>query len=138
MRICARRWRGSVPPSSEREAARPASAPDACLPDGIIQASERPGDRTIQGFRRMITRRKLCATALGFLAAAKQLGFTEQSFDECLANQKVLDGIDWVRQRGAEKFGVNSTPTFFINGTIRRGEMNLEETEKLLQPYLKA
>jgi len=72
------------------------------------------------------------------LAVAKQLGFTEQSFDECLANQKVLDGIDWVRQRGAEKFGVNSTPTFFINGTIHRGEMNLEETEKLLQPYLKA
>src|SRR5438093_3617472 len=69
------------------------------------------------------------------LAVAKQLGFTQQSFDECLANQKVLDGIDWVRQRAAEKFGVNSTPTFFINGNIHRGEMTLEETEKLLQPY---
>ena len=72
------------------------------------------------------------------LAVAKQLGFTQQSFDECLANQKVLDGIDWVRQRGAEKFGVNSTPTFFINGTIHRGEMTLEETEKVIQPYLKS
>jgi protein-disulfide isomerase len=72
------------------------------------------------------------------LAVAKQLGFTQQTFDECLANQKVLDGIDWVRQRGAEKFGVNSTPTFFINGTIHRGEMTLEETEKALQPYLKS
>jgi protein-disulfide isomerase len=72
------------------------------------------------------------------LAVAKQLGFTQQSFDECLANQKVLDGIDWVRQRAAEKFGVNSTPTFFINGNIHRGEMTLEETEKVLQPYLKS
>jgi protein-disulfide isomerase len=72
------------------------------------------------------------------LAIARQLGFTQQSFDECLANQKVLDGIDWVRQRAAEKFGVNSTPTFFINGTIHRGEMTLEETEKQLQPYLKS
>jgi protein-disulfide isomerase len=71
------------------------------------------------------------------LAVAKQLGFTEQSFDECLANQKVLDGIDWVRQRGAEKFGVNSTPTFFVNGNIHRGEMTLEEAEKVIQPYLK-
>jgi protein-disulfide isomerase len=71
------------------------------------------------------------------LAVAKQLGFSQQSFDECLANQKVLDGIDWVRQRGAEKFGVNSTPTFFINGNIHRGEMSLEEAEKVLQPYLK-
>jgi protein-disulfide isomerase len=72
------------------------------------------------------------------LAVAKQLGFNQQSFDECLANQKVLDGIDWVRQRAAEKFGVNSTPTFFINGNIHRGEMNLEEAEKALQPYLKS
>jgi len=72
------------------------------------------------------------------LAIAKQLGFTQQSFDECLANQKVLDGIDWVRQRAAEKFGVNSTPTFFINGNIHRGEMTLEETEKALEPYLKS
>jgi protein-disulfide isomerase len=71
-------------------------------------------------------------------AVAKQLGFTQEKFDECLANQKVLDGIDWVRQRGAEKFGVNSTPTFFINGDIHRGEMSLEETEKVLQPYLKS
>ena len=71
------------------------------------------------------------------LAVAKQLGFTEQSFDECLANQKVLDGIDWVRQRGAEKFGVNSTPTFFVNGNIHRGEMTLQEAEKVIQPYLK-
>jgi len=72
------------------------------------------------------------------LAVAKQVGFTQEKFDECLANQKVLDGIDWVRQRGAEKFGVNSTPTFFINGNIHRGEMSLEETEKALQPYLKS
>ena len=69
---------------------------------------------------------------------AKQAGFSESSFEACLKNQQVLDGIDWVRQRGAEKFGVNSTPTFFINGTIHRGEMTLEETEKLLQPYLKS
>jgi len=72
------------------------------------------------------------------LAVAKQLGFSQQSFDECLANQRVLDGIDWVRQRAAEKFGVNSTPTFFINGNIHRGEMTLEETEKVLGPYLKS
>ena len=72
------------------------------------------------------------------VAIAKQLGFTQQSFDECLANQQILDGIDAVRQRAAEKFGVNSTPTFFINGTIHRGEMTLEETEKVLEPLLKS
>ncbi len=29
---------------------------------------------------------------------------------------KLLDGIETVRDRAAEKFGVSSTPTFFING----------------------
>ena len=47
---------------------------------------------------------------------AKQFGFTQQTFDACLANQKVLDGIQEVRDRASEKLGVNSTPTFFING----------------------
>ena len=47
---------------------------------------------------------------------AKQFGFTEDSFKQCLANQKVLDDIQAVRDHAVEKLGVNSTPTFFING----------------------
>jgi protein-disulfide isomerase len=72
------------------------------------------------------------------LIIAKQAGFTQSSFDACLANQKILDGIEWVRARGAEKFKVNATPTFFINGEMHRGEMTLDEIEKAIQPYLKA
>ena len=71
------------------------------------------------------------------LNLAKQAGFTQQTFDQCLANQKVLDGIDWVRQRGSEKFGVSSTPTFFINGKIQRGALPIDELAKLIDPYLK-
>ena len=37
---------------------------------------------------------------------AKQFGFTQKTFDECLANQKVLDSIQEVRDRAAEKLGV--------------------------------
>src|SRR3954468_14019899 len=51
------------------------------------------------------------------LGIAKQAGFTKQSFDECLANQEMLSGIEESRTR-AMKLGVNSTPTFFINGKI--------------------
>jgi len=67
------------------------------------------------------------------LKIAKQMGFTEQSFNACLANQKLIDGIEWVRKRAAEKFGVDSTPTFFINGKIYRGDMTAEELETALQ-----
>jgi len=68
---------------------------------------------------------------------AKQFGFTHQSFDECLANQKVLDGIQNVRDRAAEKLGVNSTQTFFINGKKFNGDQSIEAMTKEIDPYLK-
>lgn len=69
---------------------------------------------------------------------AKQAGFTQQKFEECLTNQKLLEDIETVRNRGAEKYGVNSTPTFFINGKIFRGALTIEEIDKEIQPYLKS
>jgi protein-disulfide isomerase len=71
------------------------------------------------------------------LALAKQAGFTQESFDQCLANQQVLDGIEASRTRAAQKFNVNSTPTFFINGKIFRGALTPEELDTQLAPYLK-
>ena len=52
------------------------------------------------------------------LAIAKQAGFTEQTFNACLSNQKMLDGIESdapARRRTSSRS--KSTPTFFINGT---------------------
>ncbi len=68
---------------------------------------------------------------------AKQFGFTQESFDQCLANQKVLDAIQEVRDRAAEKLGVNSTPTFFINGKKLSGDQSIEAMAKEIDPYLK-
>ena len=70
-------------------------------------------------------------------AIAKQAGFTQQSFDECLANQRMLNGIEESRTRAASKFNVTSTPTFFINGKIFRGALTVEELDKQVAPYLK-
>jgi protein-disulfide isomerase len=71
------------------------------------------------------------------LAIAKQAGFTEQTFNACLANQQVLDGIESVRQRAVNKFKVQSTPTFFINGTSFPGALSIEDMAKAIDPYLK-
>jgi protein-disulfide isomerase len=71
------------------------------------------------------------------VATVKQAGFTENSVKECLANQKVLDGIEWVRKRATDKFGVDSTPTFFINGQKYNGAMSFDEMAKLIDPLLK-
>ena len=70
-------------------------------------------------------------------AIAKQAGFTQQTFDACLSNQKVLDGIESVRERAAKQFKVDSTPTFFINGTKVAGALSIDEMAKLIEPYLK-
>src|ERR1700688_3146662 len=43
------------------------------------------------------------------LNVAKQAGFTQQTFDACLANQKMLDGIASMRQRAVRVFKVQST-----------------------------
>jgi protein-disulfide isomerase len=77
-------------------------------------------------------------TALDKLGAfAKQFGFTDQSYADCLANQKVLDGIQEVRDYAATKLGVNSTPTFFVNGKVLRGDVTMEAMAKEIDPYLK-
>jgi protein-disulfide isomerase len=70
-------------------------------------------------------------------AIAKQFGFTEESFNQCLANQKVLDDIQAVRDRASQKLGVNSTPTFFINGKRLQGDVSIDAMAKEIDPYLK-
>lgn len=72
----------------------------------------------------------------GLQNIVKQVGFTQQSFEACLTNQELLDGVNAVRQRGAEKFGVTSTPTFFINGQIQRGALSFENLKKILDPLV--
>jgi protein-disulfide isomerase len=72
------------------------------------------------------------------LEIAKQAGFTKETFDACLKNQKLLDNIEAQRNQATEKFGVNSTPTFFINGKVSRGAMSIEEVSKLIDSYLAA
>ena len=72
------------------------------------------------------------------LAITKQAGFTEASFNACLANQQILDGIQKVRQRAIDVFKVQSTPTFVVNGKVYKGAMSIDELAKIIDPYLKA
>jgi protein-disulfide isomerase len=71
------------------------------------------------------------------MAIVKQAGFTEQSFNACLSDQKMLDALNAERGRAADKFGVNSTPTLFINGKVQKGGATIEELVKIIEPMLK-
>jgi protein-disulfide isomerase len=71
-------------------------------------------------------------------AIAKQAGLTQQAFEACLDNRQLIDGIEKVRSQASDKYGVNSTPTFFINGKRMPGALTIEEMEKEFLPYLKS
>lgn len=69
-------------------------------------------------------------------AMAKQIGFSQQEFEACLTNQSLLDGVNAVKDRGAKDFGINATPTFFVNGQVVRGALPIAEFEAILDPLL--
>ena len=71
------------------------------------------------------------------LEIAKQFGFSRQSFDACLANQKVLDAIQSVRDHAAATLGISATPTFFVNGKRLSGDQSIDALAKAIDPYLK-
>jgi protein-disulfide isomerase len=70
------------------------------------------------------------------LNIVKQAGFTQETFNTCLTNQQILDGVNWVKNRGAQDFEVSATPTFFINGTKKSGALSLETLDQEIEPLL--
>jgi protein-disulfide isomerase len=64
---------------------------------------------------------------------AKSVGMSRETFDKCLANQGIIDGLNEVKQRG-RKFGVIGTPTFFANGRKAQGATTYEEFRALVDP----
>lgn len=67
----------------------------------------------------------------------KQTGMAQDKFDTCINDQGLYDKIEQVKDRAAEKFGVDATPTFFINGRRVNGELTPQALDQLLDPLLK-
>ncbi len=70
------------------------------------------------------------------LQIARLAGFTQEKFEACLTDQKLLEEVRAVRDRGSKEFGVDSTPTFFINGGRYPGALTIEEISALIDPLL--
>ena len=71
------------------------------------------------------------------LQMSKLAGFTQESFEACLTNQKLLDDVLKVRETGGKEFSVQSTPTFFINGQRYSGGMSVEEMSAIIDAAAK-
>ena len=68
----------------------------------------------------------------------RQAGYTKDTFEACLKDQKVYGAVNAVKQRGLDVLKVDSTPTFFINGERYTGEMTIDGMEKVIKPILGA
>lgn len=72
----------------------------------------------------------------GLQKIAQLAGFTKESFDACLKNEAVAKGIIAVRDTAEKQFGVDSIPTFFINGELVKGETSIGDFRKAIDPLL--
>ena len=68
----------------------------------------------------------------------KQAGLSQQAVDDCLKDQALLDKIVADQKFANEVLKVNSTPTFFINGEMIKGETSFEEFDKRIKSLLKS
>ena len=76
------------------------------------------------------------ATSSNPLQALQKLarlgGMSEKAFNDCLQDKETETHILGLRLEAAQDFGVNSTPTIFINGERYHG-LSLEELRTILQ-----
>ncbi|MBI1262615.1 MAG: thioredoxin domain-containing protein [Rhizobiales bacterium] len=67
---------------------------------------------------------------------ARQGGFSSEAFDACMKNEKIFEHVKFNAMRGAKEFGVQSTPTFFINGEKIEGALPYEDFDAILKKKL--
>ena len=68
----------------------------------------------------------------------KQAGIGHDAFETCLKDQKLYDQVNQERDKAAQQFKVDATPTFFINGVKHAGELSTAELDKILAPLVKS
>jgi protein-disulfide isomerase len=70
------------------------------------------------------------------LRLARLAGFSQESFEACLTDQQLLNDVRAVRARGQNEFGVDATPTFFINGNKYSGALSVDEMSAIIESHL--
>jgi len=63
-------------------------------------------------------------------------GMTEEQFKSCMKNEQVSNAVVGSETLAQKEYGVNSTPTFFINGTKIEGAQPYDAFDKALTAAL--
>lgn len=73
------------------------------------------------------------ATKTALARIAKLGGMSQAQFDACAADQKNSDAVLNSRLVAQNQYGIDSTPTFFVNGTKVVGDVSYDEFVKYLE-----
>lgn len=74
----------------------------------------------------------------GLARIAKLGGMSQEAFDKCIADKDMETAILNKRLEAAQKFGVDSTPTFFINGEKVGGSQPFDVFAQIIKKKLPA
>ncbi|MFA6031351.1 MAG: DsbA family protein [Myxococcota bacterium] len=64
-------------------------------------------------------------------------GMKAEAVEACLQDQPLLDKITAIADAG-KRYGVNSTPSFFINGKIYKGALTIAKFSEIVDPLVAA
>ncbi len=77
------------------------------------------------------------ADPMGEVAKLARLGgLSQERFDACLENEEYAAGVLLTYQQGEAEFGVDSTPTFVVNGRVIATGMTFSEFQKVIDPLI--
>jgi protein-disulfide isomerase len=95
-----------------------------------------PADRFYAYVDTFFAQQEKWATARDYREALARLvrlgGMSQDAFDKCLKDTALENKILEERLIASKELDVNSTPTFFINGTKFAGAPTVEEFDKVL------
>ena len=69
------------------------------------------------------------------LGVAAQVGMTRTQFDSCRENRGMIAKLNAIKERG-RMLGVVGTPNFFVEGTLVKSVIGIEEIRKMVDPIL--
>jgi protein-disulfide isomerase len=66
----------------------------------------------------------------------RQAGISEQDFEACMENEQLADRILRRAREAEEQYGVESTPSFVINGELMIGNQPIERFEAAIERFV--
>jgi protein-disulfide isomerase len=127
----------AAPPDSQASSEASASAPAPAAGSGVSEAASLAWENVINAFfRTQATWEVSDDPSSAIKAVAFQLGFTEDSFNAAFKDNSLYPSIQSMADQAVKDFGVDGTPTFFINGKQVTGEKTLDELSAVVDPLL--